>query len=647
MSTVAQSFELAVQHHQSGRLTQAESLYRQILAVHPHHADALHMLGVIALQAGHAEAAAQLIRQAISLAPNNPMAHCNLGLVCRARRECEEAIACYERAIQLKPDYAEAHNNLGISLAEMTRLAAAVDAFRRALQFNPSYLDAWINLGNALKERGQLDEAIAAYHRALALSPDSVAARYNFGNALRYMGQLDEALATFHRALEIAPGDLTVLSSMILSLSFKPGDVGKTIADAQNTWNRRCSDRLKPLIQPHRNDRAPERRLRVGYVSPDFREHVVARNLLPLFRNHQHDNFEIFCYSGVAQADATTAEFQKHADHWRNAFGMTDEALADAVRRDGIDILVDLSQHTCGNRLSAFARQPAPVQVSFAGYPESTGVEAIRYRISDRWLERERGRRSSEIGVRSSSGNANTISDLPSSISETRPAEQVYLLDSFWCYDPCGIDLPVNPLPALENGSVTFGSLNSFIKVNEPVLKLWGRVLAKVPNSRLVLLSDPGTQRQWVSRVFEEAGIEPQRVEFVPRLSRAAYCETYHRIDIILDPFPYGGHTTSLDALWMGVAVVSLAGQRAVSRAGLSQMSNLGLGELVAFSEDEYLSIAESLAGDLPRLAELRRTLRSRMQASVLMDAPHFARQIEAAYRAMWRQWCAGNDGIR
>ena len=626
MSTVAQSFDLAIQHHQSGRLAQAELLYRQILAVQPHHADALHMLGVIAHQAGQADAAAQLIRQAIRFAPNNPMAHCNLGLVCRMRGSREEAVTCYERALQLKPDYAEAHNNLGITLVELARLDDAIDAFRRALQFQPNYPDALINLGNALKDRGRLDEAIAAYHRALALTPDSVAALYNFGNALRYIGRLDEAIATFRRALELNPGDLMIISTIILSLHYQPGDVTGMIADAQQCWNRQCSDRLKPSIQPHRNDRDPGRRLRIGYVSPDFREHVVARNLLPLFQNHHHQDFEVICYSDAVQADGTTEEFQKRADGWRSVVGMTDEALAEAIRRDRIDILVDLSQHTPGNRLPVFACQPAPVQVSFAAYPESTGVESIRYRLSDRWLEGE--------GKMQDAGRPEPVDGQESGL---------YLLDSFWCYDPCGIDLPVNALPAAENGIVTFGSLNSFIKVNESVLRLWARVLGKVQNSRLLLLSDPGSQREWALRILRETGVEPERVDFVPRLSRFAYFETYHRIDIILDSFPYGGHTTSLDALWMGVPVVSLAGRRAASRAGLSQMSNLGLEGLVAFSEDEYVAIAERLAGDLPGLAELRRTLRSRLETSLLMDAPHFARQIEAAYRAIWRQWCAGD----
>jgi predicted O-linked N-acetylglucosamine transferase (SPINDLY family) len=287
------------------------------------------------------------------------------------------------------------------------------------------------------------------------------------------------------------------------------------------------------------------------------------------------------------------------------------------IREDRVDILVDLSQHLAGNRLPIFARRPAPVQVSFAGYPASTGVEAIKYRISDRHLE------------------ANC---------EFRPAERVFLLDTFWCYDPCGMEVNGNDLPALENRWVTFGCLNNFCKLNEPLLKLWARLLGSVQDSHLLLLTAAGSHRQRTIELLEREGIQAQRVEFAEPRPRRDYLELYHRLDIALDPFPYNGHTTSLDALWMGVPVVSLAGQQAVARAGYSQLSNLDLRELVAFSEDDYVGIATELAQDLPRLAALRATLRLRMEASMLMDGPRFARGIEAAYRAMWRAWCAGRS---
>jgi len=286
------------------------------------------------------------------------------------------------------------------------------------------------------------------------------------------------------------------------------------------------------------------------------------------------------------------------------------------IRQDEIDILVDLSQHTGGNRLPVFARQPAPVQVSFAGYPESTGVDAIEYRISDRIVE--------DSAADRVSGNK----------------EQVFLLDSFWCYDLGGMDIEVNALPAKENGRVTFGSLTHVCKINEPLLRLWARVLAQVGDSHLVLLGRAGSHRQGIWERLEREGVERQRVEFVEPRPHRMYLELYHRLDMVLDTLPYSGHTTSLDALWMGVPVVSLVGKTRVSRGGLSILTNLGVPELVAPTEDDYIKIAVQLAHDLPRLAELRATLRSRMEASVLTDAARFTQSIEAAYRAMWRRWC-------
>ena len=389
----------------------------------------------------------------------------------------------------------------------------------------------------------------------------------------------------------------------------------------QQHWNRQFGEPHRQLIVPHANDRNPGRRLRVGYVSPNFRDQVVGRNILPLFEHRNRQEFEVFCYSGVFAGDNVTAEFRRQADRWRSTIGVADEALVGMIREDGVDILVDLTQHMAGNRLPVFARQPAPVQVSFAGYPASTGLEGIGFRISDRHLESEMGDRRWEIG--------------------TSRTEQVFLLDSFWCYNPREQKAEINRLPALENGCVTFGSLNNFCKINEPTLKLWARVLATVKGSNLLILSPAGSHRQRARGIFEREGIDACRVAFAEPSPRHGYLELYHRLDIVLDPFPYHGHTTSLDALWMGVPVVTLVGKQAVSRAGLSQLSNLALQELAAFSEDDYVGIATRLAGDLARLAELRATLRARMESSPLMDAAGFARNVETSYRQMWQTWCA------
>jgi len=553
-------------------------------------------------------------RHALAVKPDFPEAHNNLGNALWERGRIEESIAAYRQALQIRPGDAEFHNNLGHALREQGRLDEAMAACRRALQIRPDYADAHTNLGIALRDQGQLEEAIAAHRCALRARPDFSDAHNNLGNALKDVGQLDEAIESYRRALEIKPGNASAHSNLVYTLHFHPSDDARAIGEERQRWTRRFGDPLKPLILPHANDRSPERRLRIGYVSPDFRDHVVGRNLVPLMERHDQENFEILCYSGVLREDALTREFRRRSRQWRNTVGVGDEALAEMIRRDGVDILVDLTQHMSGNRLPVFARKPAPVQVSFAGYPESTGLEAIEHRISDRYLE------------------ADSVDD------GAGRKEQVHLIDSFWCYDPCGMEVEVNGLPAYESGRVSFGCLNNFCKVNERMLRLWARVLEAVTDSRLVLLAGAGSHRRRTLETLAGQGIEGDRVEFVEFRPRREYLESYHRLDIVLDTAPYNGHATSLDALWMGVPVVSLAGNAAVSRAGLSQLSNLGLPELAARSEEHYVRIAVDLARDVSRLAALRSTLRHRMQNSVLMDASHFARQVERAYREMWQR---------
>jgi len=696
--TLPQAFELAVQRHQAGRLPDAEALYRQILAAQPNHAGALYLLGVAAQQTGRHILAVDLLRQAIVLIPDNPASHCILGEACHALGRLDEAIAAFRRALELKPDFLEAlinlgaalsdrghideaiaayrralqtnpghpeaHNNLGNALRARRQLDDAIAAYRRALESKPGYPEAHNNLGSALRERGQLDEAIAAFRCALEFQSDFPAAHNNLGNALRECGQLDEAVAALRRALEIKPdypdahtnlgialkdqgmleeaiasyrralalkpGDASAHSNLLFTLHYAPDHAAGSIADERRRWNRQFGEPLKRSILPHANDRDPARRLRIGYVSPDFWDHVVGRNLVPLFECHDRRDFEIICYSDVLRADHRTDEFRQRAHQWRDTVGAPDEVLAGIIREDGVDILVDLSQHTAGNRLPLFARGPAPVQVSFAGYPDATGLEAIPHRISDRFLN----------PAATEAGEACLPSLSHDSPDSHGRGEQVHRIDSFWCYGPCGLDVMVNPLPALTRGLVTFGCLNNFYKVNAGALSLWARALQKVPDSRLILLARPGSHRQRTLDALERDGVEARRVEFVDYQPRREYLELYHRLDIALDTFPYNGHTTSLDALWMGIPVVSLVGVTPVSRAGLSQLTNLGLPELAAHSEPEFVAIATRLAGDLPHLAQLRSTLRARMENSILMDAPRFARSIEAAYRSMWRSWC-------
>jgi protein O-GlcNAc transferase len=654
------TLDLALQHHQAGRLHEAESLYRQILTQDPAHNAAMHLLAEIARQTGRDDLALDLTRRALALNPNLPSAHNNLGNLLRDKGQLDEAIAAYRhaialrptyaeahsnlasalknkgqldeaiaacrQAIALKPDYAPAHSNLGNILRMTGRLDAAIAACQQAIALNPNLPEAHNNLGNALRDNGQLDEAISAYRQTIALNPNLPETHSNLGSVLKDMGQLDEAIAAYRHAIALRPTYSEAHSNLVFAMQYHPRYDAEAIAEETRRWNRQYAEPLRSFIEVHHNDRQPDRLLRVGYVSADFRTHASAHFLIPLLKHHDRQQVEVYCYAQVVRPDAKTLQFQHHAAAWRNIVGISDEQVAAQIRQDRIDILVDLKLHTAENRLLVFARKPAPVQVTWLGNPGSTGLTTIDYRLSDPYLD-------------------------PPAVSAVEPPgmdESVYsertirLPETFWCYDPLdGRDIPVSPLPAQTSGIVTFGCLNNFCKINDDVLALWANVLRQVPNSRLLLLARPGSHRQRTLDRLQKDGIDPTRVEFISNQPHEKYLQTYHRIDIGLDTFPCNGHTTSLDSFWMGVPVVTLVGPRSFGRAGWCQLSNLGLTELAAQTPDQFARIAVQLANDFPRLQQLRSTLRPRMEQSPLMDAPKFARNMEAAYRQMWHTWCA------
>jgi protein O-GlcNAc transferase len=645
-----QAMQLAVQHHQAGKLAEAEKIYRQVLSREPRNPGALHLLGVIALQTGQLDAAIELIRKAIAIDPAAAEFHLNLGNALRSSGLLDQAVAAYRQALRLRPSHAQAHNNLGNALRELGLLDEAIAAYRRALQIAPALAEAHANLGSSLHDKGQLDEAIAAYRECLRLKPDYAVAHNNLGIALRDQGLLDDAVASYRqavrfkpdyadahnnlalalrdqglldeavaacrRAVALKPDSAVFHSNLILILHYHERSDPQTLLAESRQWARQHADPLKQFIAPHTNDRSPNRRLKIGYVSPDLRNHPVGRFILPLMEAHDSAQVEIFCYAHVAQDDAVTERIRARAHHWRSTVGMTDEQMAQQIRRDQIDILIDLAAHTGCNRLLVFARKPAPVQATYLAYAGTTGLDTIDYRITDPQLD-------------------------PPDSPDDCYSEKSIRIESYWCYQPPIENLESSPLPAARAGFITFGCLNNFFKITHATLQTWCSLLAAVPQSRLLLHAAAGSHRERIRRILHESGVDPQRLSFVPKLPQLAYMEQYRQIDIALDPFPYVGGTTTCDALWMGVPVVTLAGRTAVSRGGVSILTTAGLPELIAADKPQYIRLAADLAADLPRLDQLRSGLREKMRLTPLMNAPRFARNIESAYRRMWHDWCA------
>ncbi len=419
----------------------------------------------------------------------------------------------------LKPSFAEAHSNLGNTLNDVGKLDEALVCYRRALELKPDFAEAYNNLGNFWKDQRKLDDAVACYQRALELKPDSALPHNNIGNALKDQGKVDEAITRFRRALELKPEYAEAHSNLVYTQVFSPGYDAQALYEEHRRWNQLHAAPLAQFIKPHLNDRCPDRRLRVGYVSPDFREHVMGWMLGLLFREHNRHQLELFAYANVLRPDRLTRQFQESAHAWRNTVGMSNEKLAQLVRDDGVDILVDMAMHMSNNRLLAFARKPAPVQVAF-GYPGTTGLSAMDYRITDYHVD-------------------------PPGLDDNCYSEESFrLADSFWCYDPTTIEPAVNSSPALENGFVTFGSLNNPCKINFPVIELWSKVLRATDRSRLIMLAAEGTARQRLLTLLHQQGIAADRVSFDGHQPHQRYLKFYHDIDIGLDPFPYNGHTT-------------------------------------------------------------------------------------------------------
>ena len=440
-------------------------------------------------------------------------------------------------------------------------------------------------------------------------------------------GQVEEAIECYRKALELDPDYAGARGNLIYTLLFHPDYDMPKLYEETVQWDVHHG-RRDAVFPAHVNERAPGRRLRIGYVSADFRGHVIGLNMLPLLERHDRSAVEIYCYSSAEKGDAMTERFRQEADVWRDICELNDEKAAELIRADRIDILVDLALHLAGNRLGIFTLKPAPVQMTFAGYPGTTGLHAIDYRLTDPYLD--------PPGATPGTG-----------LFDAYYAEKsLRLRDSFWCFHPLTQEPPVAPLPVQERGYITFGNLNNLCKNNDYTLGLWAQVMHAVPRSRVTILSTLGTHRDRMVRTLEQAGIGAERVSFVLPRPRAKYLELYHDIDIGLDSFPYNGHSTSLDSCWMGVPVVTYVGPTVAGRAGWSQLSNLKLTELAGRTPEEFVKIAADLADNLEQLAWIRATLRQRMMDSPLMDATGFAQSIEGAYRQAWEKWCAKTSGI-
>jgi predicted O-linked N-acetylglucosamine transferase (SPINDLY family) len=600
--------QAALDAYRLGRLDQAEAILRRAVAKDPRDADALNVLGVVLSQLGKAE----------------------------------QARFALERSLAVRPDNPATLANLGNALLLAGESAAARGAFERALALSPDLETAWLGLGPALHNLGDVEGSIKAARRAVELSPGDASALQNLASALTAAGgeeQVRAATAALGRALSMAPGKASLLANYLLGLHYDPAVTPAEIFAEHVARAKRfvaANGVVPTLAGAFANPREPERLLRVGYLSADLRGHVVARFMEGVLRGHDRAAFHVTAYQN-GLVDAESRRLAGLCDQWREVLAMSDAALKAMIARDRIDVLVDLSGHTDGSRPGLLAQRAAPVQVTYLGYPNTTGLAGVDVRVTD------------AVADPAAMGSA----------ADLATERLVRLSRCFLAYTPPA-DIPaVAGLPLLRAGHVTFGCFNGAPKINAPLIELFARVLLAVPGSRLILknraLSSPERQA-WVRGVLDRAGVGAERVDLLAwEPSGAHHLAAYHRVDVALDSFPYGGTTTTCEALWMGVPVVTMAGANAVeaadaaavvgghaSRVGASILSAAGLAELVTRTPEAFVACAAGLAGDVPRLSALRETMRDRLSASPVGDAVSLTRALEGVYREAWRRHCAG-----
>lgn len=596
---------------------EALGLYSEVTQIDPRDADAFYMVGVILGIQGRKQQSIEYLQNADALRPDHVLTHYNLGVAYRDSGDLERAREEFEKTVRLKPDYSAAYNSLAHVLINTRRLEEAVDVFYKVIKLQPTVAETRNNLATVLQGLGRMEEAIDCYKKALEINPDMTVAWDSLGSALTSSGQYQAALEAYKQSLQRDPGNSRGHSNMLMTFNYMDGVSRDEVYHEHIGWSRQHADPVKCLSL--KTDFSSDRRLRIGYISPDFREHSVAYFVEPLLASHNRDTFEVFCYSSVPQADETTHRLRSLSSHWREIHGHPPLKVAEQIKRDEIDILVELSGHTSGNHLNVLMRKPAPVQLTWLGYPNTTGMDRIDYRIVD-WITDPQG-------------------------SEQYSSEKLIRLPGcFLCYQPPQHAPDIGSSPCSVNDYITFGSFNNLAKFSPNVMALWAQILQRVPNSKLFIknpsLSDAETRGIYAQR-FVDLGIDAERIELRGHTPTPyEHLELYNRVDIGLDTFPYNGTTTTCEALWMGVPVISLCGDRHASRVGATLLTHVGLEQLIADTPQVYVDIAAGLANNPDHLNDWRAQMRDRMSGSALCDSRAFASSMEKVYRELWQKCC-------
>jgi protein O-GlcNAc transferase len=602
-----------------GRIDDALTYYKKAIEIDPTMALAYNNIGNVQNIKKQYDEAISYYQKALQLNPNLADAYNNMGNSYQDKGQYDEAISYYQKALQLNPNFVDAYNNMGNSYQDKGQYDEAISCYQKALQLNPNFVDAYNNMGISYKEKGQYDEAISCYQKALQLNPNFAGAYNNMGIVYKDKGQIDEAEICFRHAIGINQDSSTTYSNLLLTMEYNAHHHPRTIYLEHLIYFKKYAEHFTSIIYPHKNSRDPNRKLKIGYVSPDFRRHPVSYFSESVIIEHNREYFEVFCYSNNPIHDKVTQRIQENADQWRNIVGISDEDVTELIQKDKIDILVDLAGHTAYNRILVFAQKPTPIQISWIGYLTTTGLSTMDYKIADNYTD--------PIG-KTNQFYTEKILRLP---------------ESFLCYLPDKDAPDVGKLPALLAGHITFGSFNNFSKVTPEVFLIWAKILNELPDSCLILKGKSfrdKTTCQYAIDMFKQRDIAAHRIILQPPDPSPKHLESYNLVDIGLDTFPFNGAATTCEAMWMGVPVITIAGIAYHSSVGISLLSNVGLKDLIAKTHDEYVRLAVNLANDIERLKNLRSSLRDKMTHSPLTDAKRFTINLENSYREIWKTWC-------
>ncbi len=608
------------------RLYMAQTLHakaleglKQALEIDPNYLPASIALGNLLQTQGNKEEALAVYQRVLAIDENQAPIQKIVGVMLLERQDYQGALAHFEKYIELDPNAPEGYFQLGCTLQNLDRSKAAIDAFLHAIRLRPSYKEAHYNLAVSLRSTFKLELQLQSNYAALAIDPSFAPPYYNISTVLAKQGRIAEALKYCRLSRGLAPdAELGYTQPLLIRLYRLEFEARETL-----TMARRWAEKFTPNTSQFsfaNCDRTPERRLRIGYVSPDFRKHAVSNFLFSILSKHDPQAFEIFCYAEVRKPDEMTERLRELSHHWSSTVTRSDEEVAGEIYRDEIDILVDLAGHTEKSRLNVFGYKPAPVQITYLGYPSTTGLATMDYRLTDAWADPE---------GQGEDGYAEALVRLPG---------------CFVCFTPPLESPDVAPAPAREKGYVTYGSFNNLSKVSPETIAAWAQILQAVPTARIFLkhfaLTDEETcERFW--EMFESCGIERERVELRGFIEeKTGHLDCYQEVDLALDTFPYNGTTTTCEAMWMGVPVVSLTGDRHLSRVGRSLLHAVGLEEFVTYTVEDYVAKAVALGRDPARLASIRSQLREQMAASMLCDASGHTQRLEATYRQLWSHWC-------